>query len=268
MISPLTPLPSLTRGNTVINGQSQHNETGDTNPFGPEIVLSGSLLGDRTNGLHLTSDNNQIHGLNIRDFSSEFVGSVQQAAIFIDGDGNRVTGNFIGTNAVGTAAARNRSGVVIRKSSHNTIGGSSPEARNLISGNTYMGIQLQGASNDNTIQGNYIGTDASGLVAIGQGKMGIDILVDSSRNLIGTDGDGVNDQHEGNLISGNTEYGIEFRGLENGNPTDNVVAGNKIGVDVTGNRGLGNGAGIHVWGERGTVSARTPTESATCTNET
>ena len=237
VIAPLTPLPELTRGEIVINGQSQHNQRGDTNPFGPEIVLDGSLLGEGTNGLHLTSDNNHIHGLNIQNFSSEIVGSIQQAGIFIDGDGNRVTGNFIGTNAVGTAAAENRSGVVLRNSSNNTVGGSSPEARNVISGNTYMGIQLQGASHDNTIQGNFIGTDASGLAAVGQGKMGIDILVDSSRNLIGTDGDGVNDQHEGNVIANNLAEGVVVTGTTS---VGNTIRGNSIhdngglGIDLGG----------------------------------
>ena len=64
VIEPLTSLPALSRGRIVINGQSQHGLTGDTNPIGPEIVLSG----DRTtgNGLELHSSGNHVHSLNIQ----------------------------------------------------------------------------------------------------------------------------------------------------------------------------------------------------------
>ena len=70
VISPLTTgLPALTRGMILINGQTQRRFGGDTNSFGPEIVLDGSQLPVPASGLHLASDSNQVHGLNIRSFT-------------------------------------------------------------------------------------------------------------------------------------------------------------------------------------------------------
>ena len=138
--------------------------------------------------------------------------------------------------------------MLIQDASGVLVGGSSPEARNIISGNAVAGIQLRGASSYNAIQGNYIGTDFSGTIDLGNEVAGIDIIVDSSRNIIGSDGDGLNDAAEGNLIAGNDGYGIQLRGLNLGTPADNVIAGNQIGVDAGGNDALRNRGGILLWG--------------------
>ena len=55
VISPLSALPAITRGNVILDGQSQQGITGDSNPFGPEIVLAGNLAGASANGLVLAS---------------------------------------------------------------------------------------------------------------------------------------------------------------------------------------------------------------------
>ena len=83
--------------------------------------------------------------------------------------GNVVEGNFIGVNAAGTAALGNANGVgtfsggVVIESgaSDNTIGGTTPGARNVISGNAFAGVFLNGVS-ANVVQGNFIGTDVTG----------------------------------------------------------------------------------------------------------
>ena len=179
-------------------------------------------------------------------------GNTESGVYTIGGSDHTIQGNYIGTTADGSQALGNRTGIQLLDSHHNLIGGPSPEARNVVSGNAVAGIQLRGASSDNTIQGNYIGTDSTGTVDLGNEKAGIDIIVDSSRNIIGTDGDGLNDESEGNLISGNEGYGIQLRGLNSGTPATNVIAGNWIGVDAGGNDPLGNRGGILLWGTAAT----------------
>ena len=113
----------------------------------------------------------------------------------------------------------------------------------------YVGGAIELRANDGShIEGNFIGTDISGTVApnglpnfnltgIG-GPYGVEILPDSGNNWIGTNGDGVNDLAERNLISANN-WGVVLRGS-----SDNVIAGNLIGTDRTGTKFLGNWAGI------------------------
>jgi parallel beta-helix repeat protein len=104
VISPLTILPTNFRGRVVINGQSQHNFTGDSNPFGPEIVLAGNLAGTTANGLTIGSLDNRIHGLNIQGFGGN--------GVYLSGSGNVVTGSYIGTDPTGTFASQSSAGLV------------------------------------------------------------------------------------------------------------------------------------------------------------
>jgi M6 family metalloprotease-like protein len=156
VIRPTSAMPALTRGNTIVNGASQIATTGDTNPFGPEIVLDGSLAGAGANGLDLRSSANIVHGLNIQRFTGN--------GISIRGNSNAVTGNYVGTNATGDQAAANGlDGVAIVDSTSNAIGGTTPTSRNIISGNLGSGVAITGYSaTGNRVIGNYIGTDATG----------------------------------------------------------------------------------------------------------
>ena len=93
MIAPQTPLPSVTRGNVSIDGNSQYFLGGNSNLFGPEIVLSGSAIASPADGLQLDSDGNRVLGLVIQDFAGN--------GVSITGDGNEIYGNYIGTTATG-----------------------------------------------------------------------------------------------------------------------------------------------------------------------
>jgi hypothetical protein len=106
--------------------------------------------------------------------------------------------------------------------------------RNLISGNTFIGVELE--SDGNTVAGNWIGLDATGTRSVAGSNIGV--LIGGQANVIGTDSDGVNDALERNVISGNQGDAIRISG---GN--DNVVAGNYIGTDPNGTTiaNLGNG---------------------------
>ena len=147
-------------------------------------------------------------------------GNNVQGGIAITASGNLVIGNYIGTDVAGTAAIPNEGGIDI-VAPGNTIGGTDPDARNLISGNNATGIYLEASGN--LIQGNYIGTDATGTAAVGNAPAGISGTSAGSDNTIGG-----TDTGAGNLISGNTGPGILL------NATGILVLGNRIGTDAAG----------------------------------
>jgi titin len=120
--------------------------------------------------------------------------------------------------------------------SGNLLGGTDPRARNLISGNNGDGVAIFGTdTKGNIIQGNYIGTDVTGRVALGNFGRGFLVEGGPTGNLIGGTG-----AHAGNLISGNVLAGI---GLFGEGTEGNRVQGNFIGTDITGKSPLGNGLG-------------------------
>ena len=149
--------------------------------------------------------------------------------------GNVVEGNYIGTNASGTAAIPNTGeGVLIDGgASGNTIGGAS----NVISGNAGDGVEISGAgTSGNLVDSNFIGTDATGTFAIGDGNDGVEIDSGASGNIVG----GTTPEAT-NLISGNAN------GVEINDSSLNLVQGNMIGTDTTGTLAIGNtGAGVLV----------------------
>ena len=142
-----------------------------------------------------------------------------------EADSNTVRGNYIGTNAGGTAAIANfESGIQIFSSNHSNIW------FNLISGNTSTGISI-GEADSSVVQGNFVGTDLTGTQAL-PNSIGIDLRAAANFNLIG----GTNPQDR-NLISGNTRLGIGvFRGS-----SSNTIQGNRIGTNLAGTGDLGNG---------------------------
>ena len=154
---------------------------------------------------------------------------------------NTVSGNYIGTNASGTAAIPNgNSGVNLGNSSQNNlIGGSSPAEGNLISGNGKEGVTIAGSGvMDNIVTGNYVGTDATGTAAIGNTGHGIAIGDGAQNNRVGGATPG-----EGNLISGNSGDGVNIAGPET---VHNLVVGNYIGLDVSGTEALPNSHGVSI----------------------
>ena len=169
-----------------------------------------------------------------------------QYGIYISDPGtsnNSVLGNFIGPDVTGTNAIGNGSmGIgILSHTSGNAIGGATPGAGNLLSGNPGYGIAVIGASS-NVIQGNDIGTDSSGKRALANSDQtdGIGLWNGSANNLIGGTSPGA-----GNLISGNKQYGIY---ISDPGTSNNSVLGNFIGPDVTGTNAIGDGGfGVGIW---------------------
>ena len=100
---------------------------------------------------------------------------------------NLVEGNYIGTDVSGTTAIGNGHGVIILNgAADNTIGGTTAGARNVISGNIWEAVILDGsATTGNVLQGNYIGVDASGTTALGNGLTGVLFQNNASDNTVG-----------------------------------------------------------------------------------
>jgi parallel beta-helix repeat protein len=156
---------------------------------------------------------------------------------------NTVTGNYIGVDATGTTSVGNaKHGILIRAgASNNIIGGTTSAARNVISANNDgPGISLEGPNTTaNVIVGNYIGTDGSGAVALGNAHGGIAISNQATDNRIGGSTPG-----ERNLISGNLNNGISIR---DSGTVRNVVSGNYIGANATGTGTVANqGSGVNI----------------------
>ncbi len=166
--------------------------------------------------------------------------------------GNLVQGNKIGTDITGTARLSNNIGIsfgagsggdttTFVASSRNTIGGTTPGAGNLISGNQ-IGVFISNTVNvGNTFQGNLIGTDATGSYSLGNAQIGM-LLINAGGNTIGGTTAGAR-----NVISANLSVGLQMTGP---GTTGNLVQGNFIGTDITGTRDhdplgqpLGNGQG-------------------------
>jgi len=163
-------------------------------------------------------------------------------------DGNRVQGNYIGRYTAGSGKGNLISGVQIDSASNNLIGGTTPAARNVISGNGSVGVEISqpstgsSATAGNVVQGNFIGTDVTGTIDLGNGGNGVRLDGDLTVNtLIGGTAPGA-----GNLISGNGGRGVLIWPHERG-VAGTVIQGNLIGTDVTGLNDIGNsGAGIEI----------------------
>ena len=232
LIAPLSALPTITHP-TIIDGYTQAGSSANTLAQGDNAVIMiqiNGLSAGFPNGIAISAGGSTVRGLSITEFSS---------GILLTGSGgDLVTGNFIGTDPTGEAAFSNFVGLEVSNAGNNTIGGKSPAARNLISGNLDgEGLEILGGSTANQVLGNYVGTDATGLSAVAN-FIGI-LLEDAPATTIGGKAAG-----QGNLISGNAIYGILTQeNFSNGlGPDNSVFQGNLIGLSVTGSDALPNGA--------------------------
>jgi hypothetical protein len=253
-ITPQTALPVITNP-VVINGYTQagaqlNNLTeGDNAVLKVQLNLSAVPAGNTP--LTVAANNSTIQGLVVNGVTGD------SAAIGVGGTGDQIEGNFIGTDGTGTQVVGNASWGIALSGSNALVGGTTPAARNIISGNGNspsvfyedLGGILDSGTGD-SIQGNYIGTDVTGTKALGNGRVdfggtgsaGVD-LNGNNNNLGGTA------LGAANLISGNL-VGVFDAG------TNSIVEGNLIGTDVTGTSAVGNGTGVEL--EGGLVGGTTP----------
>lgn len=151
--------------------------------------------------------------------------------------GTVLQGNLIGTNFNGTTAIPNRArGIQLTgTATENQIGGNTPQAQNTISGNMMDGVILFGdETTNNTLHGNYIGTNHAGDAALPNGGSGVHVE-DAGGNFIGRRDGGT---FARNVISGNTADGITIVGIL---AIANTIQANLIGLDATGTTAIPNG---------------------------
>ena len=150
---------------------------------------------------------------------------------------NMVEGNYVGVSANGTSALPNEaSGVSIYEGAYdNTVGGTAAGSGNVISGNAAYGVYMSNYGTDgNVVEGNFIGTDYTGMYAV-PNYVGVLVQNDASDNTIG----GVTTAGTpSNVISGNNWDGVEIIT----DATGNMVEGDYIGVNASGSSALPNKA--------------------------
>ena len=239
----------------VISGQLDHEVilTG-TGTVGN--IIAGNYIGIRADGTALSANNANFDGISVNNAPGNTIGGIVAGTRnVISGNnnginllgsntvGNVIVGNYIGTDASGSVKIPNHTGVIATAlnggfSVSNVIGGSVHGAGNVISGNVTVGVYINGSAG-NTVQGNFIGTDATGLLALGNGASGTGggLSVSGSGNIIGGGVPGA-----GNVISGNPSDGLDISVASLSDfSINNLVQGNWIGVGADGTTPLGNG---------------------------
>lgn len=245
--------------NVGIGVSSSHNEIGC--PGGGNVISAnrfsgvsisgenayGNLVRCNYIGLNAAGDgilSNGQYGIDLFQAPSNRVGLAPADGNVIAGCGlagiriygsnavnNTIVAARIGTDAAGSDALGCLRGIQLDGAWSNRIGGRLAGEGNVIAASGENGIHLQNGARGNVIQGNLIGTDITGLLALPNARAGV--CVDASfGNLIG----GATN-YEGNIISGNLGSGVE---ILYDSASGNRVWGNRIGLNAVSNA-LGNG---------------------------
>jgi CSLREA domain-containing protein len=234
VVGGLAPSPGVAPGN-LISGQTTNLQVN-----GSRVIVQGNLIGTDVTGSSGFLDNPFGFAFGIVCFSPDVViGGTQTGArnvisavstgIFIDGFGTAVIqGNYIGTDLGGTAARGNALGIDVGGRG-SQIGGTASGAGNLISGNRRGVLLRSGAS---TVQGNLIGTDASGISPLP--NVGTGIFIDGAPTSNG------NASGASNSVVGGTAAGAGNRIAFNGRSGIAIGPHDTRGFFSTGNRLRGN----------------------------
>jgi titin len=191
-------------------GTDPSGNYGIQNSIGIEVDASSNTLGGTAAGAGNLISGNSSDG------------------VLIQAPNVTVQGNYIGTNAAGTSALANVTGVEVNSSNVIVGGLVTSGASNVISGNNSYGILIDSGNSTVAVQGNYIGTDVTGSYAVANNG-GVGIF--GSYNTVGGTTTGAR-----NVISGNSQYGV----LTNTSGAGEVVQGNYIGTNAAGNAALAN----------------------------
>ncbi len=236
-------LPYITQGNITIDASNAG------------VIIDGNNNPNVTCGFWIYSDGNVVRGFQIYNMPANGIeiftgeeniiggdrtkgdGPVGQGNV-ISGNGtmgincggknNTIIGNLIGVDVSGMGQLGNGGcGVYIYNSTDNTIGGTNPGERNIISGNGLYGVGIsRSGTSGNSVIGNYVGTDINGSYDLGNADDGVVIELGSYNNLV-----------KGNLVNGSGSSGIK---IVDWGSNYNTVVGNIVGLDASGQKALGN----------------------------
>lgn len=212
VIKPKSALPALAGGVT-LDATTEPGYKGT-----PLIRLDGTQAGPKSDGLVLNGNNNVVRGLAI--------GGFRASGVYIPSDGNTVAGCWIGVDSTGYRAAKNGMAGVYVMGGRNTLGGTAVADRLVVSGNGGSGVELTGnKAVGNKLLGSYVGTDVTGFASVANGT-GVVIRDKARDNQIGGTAAGSR-----NVICGNVNDQLRISGA---GTTGNVVEGNHLGIDATG----------------------------------
>jgi CSLREA domain-containing protein len=220
-ITPTSPLPAITDPVT-IDGTTQPGYAGT-----PLVELLGDKAGG--DGLNIQAGGTTVRALAVSHFNTGI--HLQTLG------GDSIKGCYVGLRASGAAAGNGSVGVFVASVSNNVIGGTTAADRNVISGSSEGDLLIDGGSN-NTVSGNYVGTNAAGDAPANSAGDGVALTGGASGNTVGGTNAGA-----GNLISGHTGQGVLISDLGTDN---NVVAGNLIGTNAGGTSSIHNGIGVYI----------------------
>ncbi len=293
-IQPSTELPELS-DSVIIDGYTQPGASANTNPTnaGTNAQLRIQLDGaDKKGvaGLKLNANDSVVRGLAISRFDGW--------GIHVGGSGNAVAGNFLGTDFTGTVHLPNGGRDLYIGGAYTLIGNSIPEARNVIADEVMI---IGGLASFNQFVGNLVGIDATGLQALGVGGITLqeapaniiggsmpesrNVICGGIRLMLSADGNVVAGNYIGTLANGTTkcagETGIRVETNANviggliagaGNViagqgigiaisgNDNLVKGNYIGTDAAGTAALGNDVGVQITGRNNKIGGLSTVE--------
>jgi len=238
-IQPTDQLPWLVNA-TFLDGASQPTNA-ESNTNGPSILINGALAprpDTYANGLLLGGSNCTVQSLVINGFAAYGI-------LITNATGNTVAGCYLAIDPSGTIAVSNGLPAVnisAGTNGHtigNTIGGATAAARNVISGSSYQGMVILGAgATGNFVEGNYIGLNAAGTTTLPNAWEGIEIAGGARDNYIGGTSPSLR-----NIISGNGLQGVL---ISDASTTGNVVEGNFIGLNPSGNAAMPNSVGVNI----------------------
>ena len=191
-----------------IDGTTQPGYSGT-----PLIEISGAVTPWPFTGLNFAANSNIVRSVIVNRFTNDLIR-------FDNSSYNTVENCWLGVDAAGTNDYGGRRGIYINVGSNNSIGSSAAAGRNIIAGCSDEGIYIFRGTN-NVIQGNYIGTDVTGSVAIGN-STGVRIQEGCS-NVVGGTVSG-----QGNVVSGN------FTGVGLESTWGNTLQGNIVGLNAVG----------------------------------
>lgn len=192
-ITPLTALPTITDA-VLIDGYSQTDAVPNSAREGSnariQIRIDGASLGASGIGLSVCQSDVEIRGLSVTRFAGKGISvGLLAGGCGFQLEGGLIHGNFIGLLPDGGSAGGNGVGLSIDGAGGITVGGLLLAQRNLISANTSHGMEVRSdfdaAQPVILIRGNWIGTDAGGLLDRGNGGNGINLGIDASRVFVG-----------------------------------------------------------------------------------